>query len=135
MYSQTHTQLPVGRRREVESATPVIRLQRPFGIIQDFPKKTSKITTLLKISCISREMYDILKHALATQSWQCRGSGQLPLLPNPSIMDFTDAKGDYSKNENKIQHFFTPANFCVNPSRPPTNFGVHEYVRCPFGTQ
>ena len=40
VYSQAYAQLPVGRRREVEGSTPAIRLQRPFGIIQDFPKKT-----------------------------------------------------------------------------------------------
>ena len=45
-------------------------------------EKHVKITTLFKISSISSEICDILKHALATHSWQCRGSGQLQLLPN-----------------------------------------------------
>ena len=81
-----------------------------------FREKPSKITTLLKTSCTSGVMCDILKHALATQSWQCRGSGQLPLLPNHSIMDFTDAKGYYSKNENKIQHFFHQQFLCESQS-------------------
>ncbi|MDE0085906.1 MAG: hypothetical protein OXU23_09365 [Candidatus Poribacteria bacterium] len=36
---QTHTQLPVGWRREVEGSTPAIRLQRPFIMVQDIPKK------------------------------------------------------------------------------------------------
>ena len=35
-----HTQqLPVGWRREVEGSTPAIRLQRPFVMGQDLPKK------------------------------------------------------------------------------------------------
>ncbi|MDE0483250.1 MAG: hypothetical protein OXI67_11770, partial [Candidatus Poribacteria bacterium] len=41
-------------------------------------KKSSKTTMLLKISCTSITMHDILKHALAIYAWQCRGSGDYP---------------------------------------------------------
>ena len=61
---------------------------------------------LFKISNTSTRICDILKHALATHSWQCRGSGQLQLLPNHTILDFTDAKRYYNKEKYKIQQFF-----------------------------
>ena len=68
--------------------TPAIRLLRPFVTLLDFPEKSSAITTLFKISDISNEMCDILKTALASNRWQCRGSGQGLLLPNHSINGF-----------------------------------------------
>ena len=55
-------------------------------------------------------MYDILKHALATYTWQCRGSGTITLA-EPPVKDFTDAKIDYSRNKNTT--FFYPPNFVI----------------------
>ena len=70
---------PIASRVETggSGTTPAIRLQRLFVILPDFPEKPSKITTLFKISDTSMKIYDIIKPALATQPWQCRGSGVL----------------------------------------------------------
>ena len=67
-------------------------------------KRHVKITTLFKISETSNEICDILKHALATYPWQCRGSGVLHTR-RTTILDFTDAKRYCSKKGNKLQQF------------------------------
>ena len=69
-------------------------------------EKHVKITTLSKISTISSEICDILKHALATHSWQCRGSGQLQLLPNHHNGFLRMPKDIIADKKHKIQQFF-----------------------------
>ncbi len=81
-----------------------------------FSKKNQvKLRCCFKISCTSIAMYDILKHALAIYLGSAAVRETI-LLAEPPIKDFTDARIDYSKNENKTQHFFIfYHNFCPNP--------------------
>ncbi len=104
--SQTHTQLPEGRRREVVGATLTIRLQRPFAIIRDFPKKSHvNAATLLKISETSNAIYDIIKHALAilVGSAAVRESCT---LAEPPIGFLRMPKGSIAKKKINYNNFF-----------------------------
>ena len=70
--------MPIARWVEtgVEGSTLAIRLQRPFVMLRDIPKKIKQILRrCLKISYISNGMYDIIEPALAIRFWQCQGSG------------------------------------------------------------
>ena len=127
MYFQTHTQLPVGWRREVEGSTPAIRLQRPFVTIQDFPKKNQ-----VKLRCCLKYHAHQLRCMIYLNThWQSTlGSAAVRetiLLAEPPIKDFTDAKIDYSKNKNIMQHFYFLAQFLYKHSRYSTILVVHEY--------
>ena len=80
--SQTQTQLPDGRRREIEGSISAIRLLRPLVNDTRFSEKNQvKSRRLFKISETSNDIYDILKPALAIQTWQCRGWGDFHSRP------------------------------------------------------
>ena len=91
--------IPIARWVEtgVEGSTLAIRLRRPFVIVQDFPKKIKYIMTLLKISCLSMTIYDILINMHWQSSLGSAAVRESCTLAEPPIKDFTDAEDILSK--------------------------------------